>query len=444
MGSHQPDFMAQQHEAVPQGQHEAPPQDPPVAYVAEQFVKHYYGVVQNDPRKLNLFYTPNSMYTLHVPGGQSVTVLGGEGIKNKIEESLGGPCEVKQLSWSHQLSLHSSLVLSVAGQLLSKSNGSVRRFAQTFVLAVENGNRNAYYVHNDICCYFEDIPAPAVGLPANTTAPRSPAPLVPVSPVIGDAPKSPEKSPTFGTAPGPTGDDAPVELHLPLPQAPAPEAPVEVVEPEPAAAPPAPLPPVEVVEEPQAAQPEPEPVQPAAAPVFKPSSWAGITALHRPKPVEPEKPPPRKAGAPGSGGAQPKDAEKAEANNSTEEAENSKEDTTASVFVSGVPNGCEKENLDEVMGKFGEVKKIVIKAEKHYAIIDFTDAEGAQRALEAPAPKYDGSILKIEKRREGGDVTRGKGNRRDKGQEKGGRGRGGGKSTETAAENGFTQVPTSN
>lgn len=72
-----------------------------------------------------------------------------------------------------------------------------------------------------------------------------------------------------------------------------------------------------------------------------------------------------------------------------------KEDPNASVFVSGVPNGCEKENLQAVMAQFGEVRKIVIKAEKHYAIIDFTDVEAAQRALDAPAPKHDGSILKV-------------------------------------------------
>merc|ERR1712166_883295 len=191
VGGHQPDFMAQQHEAVPQGQHDAPPPpapepDPPVAYVAEQFVKHYYGVIQNNPWQLNLFYTANSMYTMHVPGGQSVTVLGGEHIKEKIQEQLGGPVEVKQLSWSHQLSLHQALVLSVAGQLVSKTNGSCRRFAQTFVLAVEPGNRNSYYVHNDICCYFDDIAVPTLGMPtqANTTSvqPRQPAPLVPMSP----------------------------------------------------------------------------------------------------------------------------------------------------------------------------------------------------------------------------------------------------------------------
>ena len=118
-----------------------------------------------------------------------------------------------------------------------------------------------------------------------------------------------------------------------------------------------------------------------------------MAALHRPKPVEEVKPEPRKAGPPGSGGAAA-----AEASNVTEESKSKAqepEDTTASVFVSGVPNGCEKENLEGVMAQFGDVKKIVIKAEKHYAIIDFTDPEAAQRALEAPAPKYDGSILKV-------------------------------------------------
>jgi len=339
----------------------------------------------------------------------------------------------------------------VAGQLVSKlPNGSCRRFAQTFVLAVEHGNRNAYYVHNDICCYFDDIAVPTLGMPtqANATSvhPQQPAPLVPMSPspAVGDAPaKSPEKSPTFGTAPMPTGDDTPVELQLPQASTPTPEPKHE--EPEPAVVvPPAPLPPVAEPEPELELEPEPEPEQdaapaPAPAPAIKPSSWAGITALHRPKPAEPEKPAPRKAGPPGSGGAA---AENAEASNATEESKSSAqtpEDTTASVFVSGVPNGCEKENLDGVMSQFGEVKKIVIKGEKHYAIVDFTDPEAAQRALEAPAPKYDGSILKIEKRREGGDA-RGKGNRRTGGQGNGARGRGGGKSQENAGENGFTPV----
>merc|ERR1712166_550966 len=272
---------------------------------------------------------------------------------------------------------------------------------------------------------------------ANTTSvqPRQPAPLVPMSPspAVGDAPaKSPEKSPTFGTAPMPTGDDAPVELQLT--QASTPEPKVE--EPKPAVVvPPAPLPPVAAPEP----EPEPEPEPAAAAAIMKPTSWAGMAALHRPKPVEPEKPEPRKAGPPGSGSAAA-----AEPSNATEESKSSPqvpEDTTASVFVSGVPNGCEKENLEEVMAKFGEVTKIVIKAEKHYAIIDFTDPAAAEKALEAPAPKYDGSILKIEKRREGGDA-RGKGNRRkgDSGKADGARGRGGGKSQENAGENGFTPV----
>lgn len=69
------------------------------------------------------------MYTLHLPGGQCPTAHGGEEIKGAIivrlplvgcccehklsQDALQGPCDVKQLSWSHQLSLNGSIVLSV-------------------------------------------------------------------------------------------------------------------------------------------------------------------------------------------------------------------------------------------------------------------------------------------------------------------------------------------
>lgn len=362
------------------------------------------------------------MYTLHLPGGQCPTAHGGEEIKGAIIDALQGPCDVKQLSWSHQLSLNGSIVLSVAGELVNKSGDvRIRRFAQTFVLACENSNnRNAFYIHNDICCFFD-----AAQVPIPMAAPQPPASqpsktLAPKTPVKDSEPSPVTASPTFGKAAAPDKDEEPVDLKLPQ-QA-------EKQEPAPAPVEPAPK------SKPSGAAGEKASSKSAAPTAQKPSSWAGITSLNCPVTVEPEKPAPRKPGPPGSGA--PKQENSSEVAAKDEDAP-AKEDPNASVFVSGVPNGCEKENLQAVMAQFGEVRKIVIKAEKHYAIIDFTDVEAAQRALDAPAPKHDGSILKIEKRRELGD-SKGKGGRKPDSKAQGGRGRGQGKAA--AQENGYTTV----
>jgi hypothetical protein len=347
-----------QHDAANPGRQEATP-----LQISEQFVKAYYRALQSKPTKLNLFYKDHSLYTRHLPFCDSappVTVRGGIAIKDKINEQLDGPCEVSNLSYCHQLSHDGSLVLSVAGQL--ESAKGVRRFAQTFMLACADAGTNAYYIYNDICCFFDANP-----VPVNEAVEQAP-PVLEVPPPV-EAPKPVEQ--LAETA-------APEAIPEPDPE-PEPEPEVQTVqehEPEPAPAEEAPA-----VEEVPAPEPE-------AAPM-KPSSWAGIAGLKCPKPVEPEKPPPRRTpGPPGSAGIKP-------AENETSNAQEPQEDSTASVFVSGVPNGCKKENLEEVMSRYGDVKKIVINPDKHYAIVDFSNAEAAQKALESPAPKYDGSILKV-------------------------------------------------
>eukprot|EP00658_Telonema_sp_P-2_P007061 TRINITY_DN12632_c0_g1_i8.p1 TRINITY_DN12632_c0_g1~~TRINITY_DN12632_c0_g1_i8.p1 ORF type:complete len:402 (-),score=121.53 TRINITY_DN12632_c0_g1_i8:71-1276(-) len=347
----------------------------------------------------------------HVPtGGESPTATGQAAIQSMIMDQLNGPCEVKQLSWSHQRSEHGSLVLTVAGQL--QSGCGIRRFMETFVLVPESGR---VMVKNDICCFFDEqsaVPvqqAPAVDAPAMNIAVETAA----VALVEEAVEEPPIPAPQNGQPVQPAVVEPPVPKS---PELPATEpSPQEVIAPAP---------------EVQPASAEQEPVKPAA---LKPSSWAGIAGLSCPKPVAPEKQQPIRRPAPAK-----TIAVENETNPADEAVPRVQEDRTASVFVTGVPNGCEKENLEEVMTAFGEVKKIVIKADKHYAIIDFAEPDGAQRALDAPAPKYDGSILKIEKRREA--ATRGGKGGKDGGRGKGGKDRGGGKPQENASDGGFTMA----
>ena len=108
----------------------------------------------------------------------------------------------------------------VAGELVNKQNASIRRFAQTFVLACENGSRNAFYIHNDICCFF-DIGQVRPRLSAETRPncawlqvaslpvavpqppPQQTEALQPKTPVKEAAPSPIPASPTFGDAGAP-------------------------------------------------------------------------------------------------------------------------------------------------------------------------------------------------------------------------------------------------
>jgi len=355
-----------QHDAAAQAAKGQPAQPQPASappdaeqsnnYISEQFVKHYYGVLQNKPWQLHLFYKDHSMYTLHVPGGSSPTVHGGNDIKEKINEVLNGSCEVKQLSWSHQLSLSGSIVLSVAGELVNKQNASIRRFAQTFVLACENGSRNAFYIHNDICCFFDIGQVASLPVAVPQPPPQQTEALQPKTPVKEAAPSPIPASPTFGDAGAPAQDEEPVELKLPQ-QAAEEKPPPPPLDPPAADAEAAPE---ETSQEAAQDTPaEPTESQTEAPPAPKPTSWAGLAAVNCPKPVEVEKAAPRKPGPPGSAGNK-QDSNTTEAPTKDEEPP-TKEDPNASVFVSGVPNGCEKENLQSVMAQFGDVERLLSK-----------------------------------------------------------------------------------
>ena len=74
----------------------------------------------------------------------------------------------------------------------------------------------------------------------------------------------------------------------------------------------------------------------------------------------------------------------------------------ASVFVSGVPLSCNEGRLKELFGKYGEVHKVSLKADKHFAFIDFTSKDAAASALKAATIREESSVMKVEARRKSG------------------------------------------
>jgi len=452
----------------------------PSQEVSSEFVRQYYRVLQDQPQDLHHFYNKTmSVYTEHYPGApvqyvQGSTEIGQHILQRRKEYGvLHGVdikdirCEIEDIQWIHQVSVEESLVVAVTGSQLLIAAGVPTKFRifQTFVLACERDQTNHYCIINNVCFFQRDQPMQLVSAPQGVQIPNgetlAPSPhsqgLVPVSPPtnnksmkieVVEVPKSPDKegsgsgSPKFGTVPVP--EDQPSTLDLPEPSiqpAPVvePEAPVEEDGEE------------EEVAEEEVAEPaeekteeEPEQATPKAPPATM--SWAAraAQAAAKPEPVKPAPPKPRKpatTAANNSTTAPNAEPETKEAKDTTAGEETTpaprKErapykqqdaaDLEASVFVSGVPQTCGEERLKELFGKHGEVTKVSLKAEKHFAIIDFESAEAAADALKQTGLRCDGSIMKVEPRRgKGVKPSRGKGESRGQGEKGRGRGKDGG------------------
>jgi len=173
-------------------------------------------------------------------------------------------------------------------------------------------------------------------------------------------------------------------------------------------------------------------------------SWAALTAKHKPPAAVPQQTKRKN----GPANTSPPEEEENKEDAVAKEAEDTaallprKErapykapesiELEASVFVSGVPQSCNEDKLKTLFGKHGDVVKVSLKAEKHFAIIDFSAPDAANDALKFPTVKHDGAILKVEKRRAGGAKPprtkggegRGGERARGRGRESGGRGGG--------------------
>lgn len=445
-------------------------------YIAEQFVRQYYLILQNSPWQLHHFYKATSVHTVQDSAGSAHTVQGAAMIGSRINENLPNAitpevegkersCEIKDIRWMHQVSLPGSLVVVATGIQFNPKNGHSSRFYQTFVLASEQGQSNAYYVHNDMCCFTAvEAPVPMVAAPAPHPAPAmgvqipngvngagaprtmgtqglvpmSPpgpkvkplvipaAPPAPPAPVVVPeaAPGTPEKkdSPKFGTVPEePLAP--PLSLDIGKPTIPASAAPVTqnpVADPTEDSTPGAEETQTSIVgrlfqeaaaqeaaqaslkERAEESQQDEFAAKAPSAPAA-PFSWANIAATKAaPKPEPPQPPKPalkaeaeeKEAAAPDEAAPAPR-KERAAYNKSPGAGET---DLEASVFVSGVPHTCDEDRLRELFGKYGEVLKVSLKADKHFAIIDFSRSEAAAGALKTGAIREESSTMKVEAR----------------------------------------------
>lgn len=124
--------------------------------VGREFVRQYYTLLNEAPAHLHRFYNQHSSF---VHGGvdsnrESTTAIGQKQIHQKIQQLNFRDCHAKISQVDSQLTLENGVVVQVSGEL-SSAGQPMRRFTQTFVLAIQAPK--TYYVHNDIFRYQDLI-----------------------------------------------------------------------------------------------------------------------------------------------------------------------------------------------------------------------------------------------------------------------------------------------
>ncbi|XP_015181642.1 PREDICTED: ras GTPase-activating protein-binding protein 2 isoform X1 [Polistes dominula] len=124
--------------------------------VGREFVRQYYTLLNQAPAHLHRFYNQHSSF---VHGGldsnrESTPAVGQKQIHQKIQQLNFRDCHAKISQVDSQLTLENGVVVQVSGEL-SNAGQPMRRFTQTFVLAIQAPKK--YYVHNDIFRYQDMI-----------------------------------------------------------------------------------------------------------------------------------------------------------------------------------------------------------------------------------------------------------------------------------------------
>ncbi|XP_012234120.1 ras GTPase-activating protein-binding protein 2 isoform X2 [Linepithema humile] len=124
--------------------------------VGREFVRQYYTLLNQAPAHLHRFYNQHSSF-VHgdVDSNRDCTpAIGQKQIHQKIQQLNFHDCHAKISQVDSQLTLENGVVVQVSGEL-SNAGQPMRRFTQTFVLAVQAPK--TYYVHNDIFRYQDVI-----------------------------------------------------------------------------------------------------------------------------------------------------------------------------------------------------------------------------------------------------------------------------------------------
>lgn len=273
--------------------------------VGWQFVPQYYTYMNKQPNRLHCFYTKNSTFIHGTEGEDVKPCFGQQEIHNKILSIGFNDCKVFINSVDAQSSANGGIIIQVIGEM-SNNGEAWRKFAQTFFLAEQP---NGYFVLNDIFRYLkeetvesEETDGGEVAIPAEpevvvTFSAAPPDVETAVEPVIEEPVTIPpaviETESAQPKVNGISHTESAPGAAQPEPEPEEPAKPEPVREPTPLPEEPAPVEIPEPPEEP--AQPAPAVAAPApavaSAPVAAPSSQPAPVAAPASAPAQPQAPP---------------------------------------------------------------------------------------------------------------------------------------------------------
>ncbi|KAG1675070.1 Ras GTPase-activating protein-binding protein 1 [Nymphon striatum] len=124
--------------------------------VGKEFVRQYYTMLNQAPLHLHRFYSHNSSF-IHGgidPDGHNQPVMGQQDIHRRIMQLNFRDCHAKIRQVDSHSTISNAVVVQVTGEL-SNNGQPMRRFMQTFVLALQSPKK--YYVLNDIFRYQDEV-----------------------------------------------------------------------------------------------------------------------------------------------------------------------------------------------------------------------------------------------------------------------------------------------
>ncbi|KAJ1900184.1 hypothetical protein LPJ66_001642 [Kickxella alabastrina] len=383
--------------------------------VGWMFANEYYTIMNREPQRLHCFYAKKST-AIHGTDGEVVKQANGQQeIRAVIEAGEFKGRKVQVTNVDTLASIDGSIIVQAIGQMDTKDGTSYQRFAQTFLLAEQQGG---YYLHNDIMRYLSD-----------DTEDREPA-AEPVSEPIAAAPaveavkkdervaadeisKKVEETPAVEAAPveaaAKATPDAAVEAVAPAPKAEVVEAPVEAAVPvvdTPVAVKPEPKTPRAPKEKPAAAPAPKAEERPAPAPA-KPTTWAGLAAVNSNKwnnntiakvegTVAPATP---TTSAPTAANPAASDAPRTSTPVPSARGHQQRRNDSLSVFLKNIPQVATIIAIKAGCKSFGPITSVDFTLHKTTGVVEFATEAAKQAALRAGSAVISGGQVAIEERR---------------------------------------------